>query len=268
MWCMLSSPLLIGCDLNSLSQRTLRLLKNKSLIALNQDTLGLQAHVVKRQGQGYILAKDIEQRHSTTRAVAFYNPSDTTCRFSIHLNELQLKGKTNIFEMITQTRMPSTRDSITIVLPKHATRILRLDAKERLEANRYEAEWAYLPCYNDLGQQRKPIHFAQDTTASGGVIVKNIGGRADNVIRWDHIYSPQGGPRQLQIAFLPAKNRQMDVVVNGQLTHLSTLPTERPLTRVSLPITLRKGENTIQIGSILTWAPDIDCIYLTKPEHE
>jgi len=264
MWCMLSSPLLIGCDLNKLPERSLNLLKNKYLIALDQDSLGLQANVVKRIGEKYIFVKDIEKRYGTTRAVAFYNPSDHEYRFSIHLNELQLKGDTKIFEMITQAKMPNSKDSIIVVVPKHGTRILRLEAKKRIEANRYEAEWAYLPCYNDLGKQRKPINFAEDSTASGGVIVKNIGGKTENVIRWNNIYSIEGGNYLLEISFIPAKNRKMDISVNGNITYLDSIPADGGITKTSLPITLKNGENCIEIGSKLTWAPDIDCIYLVK----
>ncbi len=43
MWCIMSSPLLIGCDLTTIPKSSLELLKNRELIALNQDPLGLQA---------------------------------------------------------------------------------------------------------------------------------------------------------------------------------------------------------------------------------
>ena len=52
---------------------SLELLKNKELIALNQDPLGLQAYVVQHEGNGYVLVKDIEQKRGTARAVALYN---------------------------------------------------------------------------------------------------------------------------------------------------------------------------------------------------
>ena len=78
MWCMMSSPLLIGCDLTTIPRESLDLLKNKELIALNQDPLGLQAYVVQREGDCYVLVKDIERKRGTTRAVAFYNASDSS----------------------------------------------------------------------------------------------------------------------------------------------------------------------------------------------
>lgn len=47
MRCIMSSPLLIGCDLIIISEESLRLLENEELITLDQDILGLQVYVVK-----------------------------------------------------------------------------------------------------------------------------------------------------------------------------------------------------------------------------
>ena len=43
MWCMLSAPLLIGCDLERLDEFTLGLLTNDEVLAIDQDALGQQA---------------------------------------------------------------------------------------------------------------------------------------------------------------------------------------------------------------------------------
>nr|MCR5838533.1 glycoside hydrolase family 27 protein [Kiritimatiellia bacterium] len=77
-WCMMASPLLIGCDLQQLryskgKSYAMDLLKNRELIALDQDPLCLQAYVAKRAGETYVLVKDIETYQGTTRAVAFLN---------------------------------------------------------------------------------------------------------------------------------------------------------------------------------------------------
>ncbi len=47
MWCMMSTPLLIGCDLTVIPKSTLEILKNEELIAVNQDSACLQAYVAK-----------------------------------------------------------------------------------------------------------------------------------------------------------------------------------------------------------------------------
>lgn len=93
MWCIMSSPLLIGCDLTTIPETSLKLLKNKELIALNQDPLGLQAYVVQHENEGYVLVKDIERKRGNVRAVALYNPSDTICSFTVPMNILELGGK-------------------------------------------------------------------------------------------------------------------------------------------------------------------------------
>jgi len=49
MWCMLAAPLISGNDLRSMSPQTLSVLANKEVIAVNQDSLGIQGfrHEVK-----------------------------------------------------------------------------------------------------------------------------------------------------------------------------------------------------------------------------
>lgn len=76
------------------------LLKNKELIALNQDCLGLQAYVAARCGDGYVLVKDLGKKRGKVRAVALYNPSDKVCSFSIPLSVLELSGKTKVRDLI------------------------------------------------------------------------------------------------------------------------------------------------------------------------
>jgi alpha-galactosidase len=46
LWCIMKSPLLIGCDITSMSDATKRILMNTEAIAVNQDPLGVQGHRV------------------------------------------------------------------------------------------------------------------------------------------------------------------------------------------------------------------------------
>jgi alpha-galactosidase len=43
LWSIVKAPLIIGCDLNTVTDESLAILKNKNLIAVNQDPLGKQA---------------------------------------------------------------------------------------------------------------------------------------------------------------------------------------------------------------------------------
>lgn len=44
LWCLLSAPLLIGCDLTRLDDFTLSLLSNDEVLAVDQDPMGSQAN--------------------------------------------------------------------------------------------------------------------------------------------------------------------------------------------------------------------------------
>lgn len=49
LWCLLKSPLLIGCDLNKISKEDLEILSNEELISINQDPLGIQGTRIKSE---------------------------------------------------------------------------------------------------------------------------------------------------------------------------------------------------------------------------
>lgn len=59
LWCLLSAPLLIGCDLSRLDPFTLNLLTNDEVIAVNQDELGKQAVCVRKDSLYQAWAKPL-----------------------------------------------------------------------------------------------------------------------------------------------------------------------------------------------------------------
>lgn len=50
MWCMLAAPLILGNDLRDISKETLSIIKNKKVIAIDQDPLGIQGLRLKKDG--------------------------------------------------------------------------------------------------------------------------------------------------------------------------------------------------------------------------
>jgi alpha-galactosidase len=49
LWCLLAAPLLIGCDIRKMSEETKKILLNKEMIAINQDPLGIQGYLLKKE---------------------------------------------------------------------------------------------------------------------------------------------------------------------------------------------------------------------------
>lgn len=276
MWCIMSSPLMIGCDLTTIPSSTLSLLKNDELIALNQDCLGLQAYVAMRANGGYVLVKDIKEERGLTRAVALYNPTDSVCHFRVPLSVLEFEGKTKVRDLLKRKDESPVRDSIVYDVQAHGVKILNLQGTKRIERTVYEAEQAYLNQFDDLARRKRGVCFAPFDSASGGVVVTNLGGHKENYALWEDVYSENGGDYEMTLYYLPSdkkksmlKNREVDdrcleVTVNGERYVLKELQTERAksVQEVSLKIKLKKGYNAIKIGSRYTWTPDLDCFVI------
>ena len=90
-WCLMSVPLLLGCDITKMDEFTLSLLKNDEVIAVNQDPLGKQATVISMQGEAGVMAKDMEDG---SKAVGLFNPGDSASQqVVLKWEDLGIKGK-------------------------------------------------------------------------------------------------------------------------------------------------------------------------------
>ena len=264
LWCIMSSPLLIGCDLSSLPESSLQLLTNKELIALNQDPLGLQAYVVQHESEGYVLVKDIEQKRGNVRAVALYNPSDTACTFSVPFSVLEFDGNVKVRDLVKHADLGSFAGNFEQTLPPHSGMFLRMEGDTRLEPTVYEAEWAYLPLYNDLGKNSKGISYAYDGEASGKMKVGFIGGQPENYAEWTEVYSDKGGRYHMTINYSYGKDRELELTVNDSTIKIHSLADDDDHHQLTVPVDLKPGYNLVRMGNSYNWAPDIDNFVLAK----
>ena len=70
LWCLLSAPLLIGCDMTAMDDFTLSLLSNDEVLAVDQDSLGRQAARLSQTNNLEVWAKDLEDG---SMAVGLFN---------------------------------------------------------------------------------------------------------------------------------------------------------------------------------------------------
>lgn len=266
MWCIMSSPLLIGCDMTAIPDYSLELLKNKELIALNQDVLGLQAYVVQRDNDAYVLVKDIVEKRGKVRAVALYNSSDSIHEFSVPFEALELGGKVSVRDLVKHKELGTFEKELRYIVQPRSVLICRMEAEQRLEPVVYEAETAFLPCFDDLGHDPKIIRYSQAPACSGGVKVAYVGGTKENRVVWKEVYSENGGEYEMLVSYCTAKDKKMQVSVNGTeyvLEKLNSGDYNKPAI-ARLDVNLKSGYNEVSIGCDYAWAPDIDKIELRK----
>lgn len=259
LWCIMSSPLLIGCDLTTIKPATLSLLKNCSLIAINQDSLCLQAQVAARQDSVFLLAKDMGQRWGHHRAFAVVNLSDRTQQFMVDFPRmLCLQGNIRLRNLITGTSQTLDGPTMRLSLPPHASRVFTVTARHRLPQLRWEAEQAWLNSYQALTNDSTTQTVAA-ADASGGRYVCFLGGTADRWMEWRDVAITKGGQRRLTIRYKTKEPRLLEATVNGESTTIRC-PASPGFRDIRLKVRLRQGLNTIRLGNSLGAAPDIDYI--------
>lgn len=273
MWCIMSSPLLIGCNLTTLDSRTLALLKNTELIALNQDPLCIQAYVVQHKADTYVLVKDLEQLNGHVRAVALYNPTDKAVDMSIKFADLDLGGTVEVRDLFEKKDLEPMTESLSVNVPAHGTRIYKLTAEQRFERLLYEGEAAYLSEYQEIfnNSWKETAVYESNAAASGGMVAGWLGKKASNDLQWKHVYSDEGGEYKLTIKFVSGENRNMTVNLNGQDVKTFTGCNSGSWGSIgtkTLTVNLEPGDNVIRIYNKSAWMPSIDCMTVSRTDSK
>ena len=268
MWCIMSSPLLIGCNMATIKERPLELLKNTELIALNQDPLGLQAYVVQHVGETYVLVKDILTLHGKTRAVALYNPSDREEEMCLSFSEVDLGGKVKVRDLFEHQDLGDMEGSLAVSVPAHGTRIYKLEAENRLERYIYEAETGFMHDYQEIynNQAVGSGIYETNSSASGGAYASWLGGKRSNSLEWRDVYVTEEADYTLHLCGSSADTRQFTVVVNGEEAGKLTMSTTNWSTfkEYSMNVHLKAGSNTIELYNDKAWMPNMDYMSLEK----
>ena len=80
LWCLLSAPLILGCDLAQMDDFTLGLLFNDEVLEVDQDSLGHQATQISNDGNKVVYAKTLEDG---SFAIGLFNRSDAETTVSV-----------------------------------------------------------------------------------------------------------------------------------------------------------------------------------------
>lgn len=264
MWCIMSSPLLIGCDLTTIRSSALSLLKNKRLIALNQDPLHLQAYVCQRTDSCYVLVKDIEQLYGKKRAFAVYNPSEAEQTVTVDFSKMELAGATQLHDLFKNRKYDADNGTYDVTVPAHGTAIYTAVAEQRLERTLYEAETGFIGNYQELeNNQNLPSGvYEEDKNCSGGCKATWLGRKKENSLEWRNVYSQTGGRYRLTFGYLSGESRSMQLTVNGEavkkFTSLNTGGWDKVRTTTAVEVTLNAGENVVCLSNASAWMPNID----------
>jgi alpha-galactosidase len=135
MWCMLSSPLILGNDIRTMTKETQKLLTNSEIISINQDQLGIQGYRHINEGNFEVWVKPLANEEW---AVAFVNMSNTAQQLNFDWKQHPIsdqmvkrtieleKHNYSLRDVINRKDAGSTNSKISRQIDAHDIFLLRL----------------------------------------------------------------------------------------------------------------------------------------------
>ena len=123
LWCLLSSPLLIGCDMTQIDDFTLNLLTNDEVLDVSQDPLGKQAGRVFKDGDLEVWAKDMEDG---SKAVGLFNRGAWKSEIRARWSDLGIAGKQIVRDLWRQKDLGAFSDEFKASVPRHGVVLVKI----------------------------------------------------------------------------------------------------------------------------------------------
>jgi alpha-galactosidase len=123
LWCMLASPLLIGCDLSQLDPFTMNLLTNDEVLAVNQDTLGIQAIQVQANPEFQVWKKPMADG---SVVVGLFNMTEKPLEVPVDMRILWISGVFKIRDLWKQEDLGKVKTHFGMKVLPHGVRMVRL----------------------------------------------------------------------------------------------------------------------------------------------
>lgn len=123
MWAMMSTPLMLGMDVTTISEETLEIIRNHEIIAVNQDSACTPPYIEKTIGECEVWVKPLSD--SKERAVAFLNRGEKPLCLDINWRELGFEGELHIRDLWEHKNLP-TDGTFNVNIPVHGTAVFRI----------------------------------------------------------------------------------------------------------------------------------------------
>ncbi len=129
MWCMVSAPLMIGCDIRFMDESAKTILTNKDIISIDQDPLGKQGYRVYRKDGIEVWKKPLSDNRV---AIAFLNRNSNEKPFTTLWKALELDGDDlySVYDVWKHESVASAEKGISIKLESHETQVFVLSIKK------------------------------------------------------------------------------------------------------------------------------------------
>lgn len=173
MWCMMSTPLTLGNNLENISDESLKLIKNTDLISLNQDPAVIPAFVIQNVEDasgnllGEIWLKDLGEVNSTTKAIAFLNRSNDDLEIVFDLNNTGLQGDVTYLRDLKRNQDLEPINIIKVKLKPHETEVFKVKGPSSIPVENINDLYSFIPSKIN----RIDLNKASELLKDNGILV-------------------------------------------------------------------------------------------------
>lgn len=122
MWSIMAAPIMISSDVRKMSAQVKELYLNKDMIAINQDSLGVQGHRISNDKGKQIWTKPMK---NGDLAVALLNDNTSTQTIEVNFADLGITGEVEVRDA-WQKKDLGPKSSVSVEVPAHGSVLLRL----------------------------------------------------------------------------------------------------------------------------------------------
>lgn len=122
MWSIMAAPIMISSDVRKMSDQVKDLYLNKDMIAINQDSLGVQGHRISNVDGKQVWTKPLR---NGDLAVALLNDNTSTQTIEVNFKDIGVEGEVEVRDA-WQKKDLGPRSSVSAEVPAHGSVLLRL----------------------------------------------------------------------------------------------------------------------------------------------
>jgi alpha-galactosidase len=128
MWCLLSAPLILGCDLEKLDEFTKGLITNDEVLDIDQDPLGKPARRLLSEGNVQVWVKDLEDG---SKAVGIFNLGRDAAKAEVPWSRIGITGGQSVRDLWRQKDLGEFPDTFQTTVRPHGVVLVKVSPSRK-----------------------------------------------------------------------------------------------------------------------------------------
>jgi len=151
LWALMAAPLITGTDVRSMKAEIKDIFTHKEVIAIDQDSMGVQGRKISDNGDLEVFAKPLG-RGFTTYAVGLLNRSTSTQNITVNWKDLRLDpNSVTVRDVWNKADLGLKKDACTVSVPSHGLALIKVVGKMDTSATYWAPDLHFVSLSNGYG---------------------------------------------------------------------------------------------------------------------